>query len=137
MKRGLIGVLRVEKVLRFPARKSLNVCWWRVMWCACDVVLLVAMGEVGGGAFGGVFWLEVLYRFARGESGGVVNPLLFVGLCGVSLGYAWGGVGLQVLRGVGIVWVARNFVSASLPPCSLRMSDALCNVGVSWLVHIW
>ncbi len=80
MKRGLVGVLRVEKVLRLPARKSLDVYWWRVMWCACDVVLLVAIGEVGGGAFGGVFWLEVLYRFARGESGGVVNPLLFVGL---------------------------------------------------------
>ena len=78
MKRGLVGVLRVEKVLRLPARKSLDGCWWRIMWCACDVVLLVAMGEVGGGAFGGVFWLVVLLRFARGDGGGVVKPLFRV-----------------------------------------------------------
>ena len=96
---GLVGVVCFGKGLRLPARKSLGVCWWGAKWCACDCVFLVVLGEGGGGEFGGVFWFEVLYRLARGESGGVVNPLLFVGLCGVSLGYALGGVGMQNLGG--------------------------------------
>ncbi len=62
-------------------------------------------------------------------------PLFRVWLCGVSIGYALGGGVLWVVGEVGDVCASRNFESASLPPCSFRISDALCNVGVNWMVH--
>ncbi len=30
-----------------------------------------------------------------------------------------------------------NLVSASFPPCSLHMSEALCDVGMNCIVHSW
>jgi hypothetical protein len=45
------------------------------VWCAFGVLLLVTLGVVCVGGFGGVFWLGVLVRFARGDGGGVVMPL--------------------------------------------------------------
>jgi len=78
-----------------------------------------------------------LFIVARGDGGGVVMRLVRVWFCGISIGYALGGEVLWVLGEVGVVCASRNFVSASLPPCSLRMSDALCNVGVNWMVPSW
>ena len=68
---------------------------------------------------------------ARGDGGGVVMRLFRVWFSGIFIVYALGGEVLWVLGEVGVVCASRNFVSEILPPCSLRMSDALCNVGVN------
>jgi len=62
-------------------------------------------------------------------------PLFRVWLCGVSIGYALGGGVLWVVGEVEVICASRKFVSASFPPCSFRMSDALCNVGANWMAH--
>jgi hypothetical protein len=88
---GLGRVIRFGNVLRLPTRKTLDVCWWEGVWCDFGVLLLVTFGVVCVGGFGGVFWLGVLDRFARGDGGRVVMHLFRVWFCGGSLGYALGG----------------------------------------------
>jgi hypothetical protein len=63
-----------------------------------------------------------------------VMPLFFAWVCGMSIGYALGGVVWWLVGEVGAS-TSRNFVSSSLPPCSLRISEALCNAGVNWMVQ--
>ena len=80
--------------------------------------------------------MVVLPRFARGDGGvGCYASFPCLG-CGVSLGYALSCGVLWVVGEVGVICASRNFVSASLPPCSFRMSDALCTEGVNWMVQI-
>jgi hypothetical protein len=133
---GLGRVIRFGNVLRLPTRRILDVCWWEGVWCAVGDLLLVTLGVVCVGGFAGVFWLGVLPRFARGDGGGIVMPLFRVWLFGVSIGYALGGGVLWAVGEVGVICASRFFVSAGLSPCSFRMSDALCNEDVNWLVHI-
>ena len=77
---GLGRVMRFGNVLRLPARKTLDVCWWEGMWCDFGDLLLVTLGVVCVGEFGGVFWLGVLLRFARGD-GGVLLGVVKLGVC--------------------------------------------------------
>jgi hypothetical protein len=73
--------------------------------------------------------------FARGYGGGIVMPLFRAWVCGISIGYVLVGEVWWLVGEVGAIVTSRNFVSASLLPYSLRMSVALCGVGVNWMVH--
>ena len=67
---GLGRVMRFGSVLRLPAKKTFNMCWWEGVWCAFGALLWVTLGSVYVGKFGGVFWLGVLLRFAQGDGEG-------------------------------------------------------------------
>ena len=71
-----------------PARKTLDMGGWEGVWYASDALLCDTLGAVCVGGFGGMCWLGILMRFARGDGGGVVMPLVRVWVCGVSIGYA-------------------------------------------------
>jgi len=62
-------------------------------------------------------------------------PLFRVCVCEVSLWYMLGGEVWWLVGEICSIGTSRNFVSGCLPPCSFRMSDALCIVGVNWVVH--
>ena len=62
-------------------------------------------------------------------------PLFRAWVCGISIGHALGGEVSWLVGEIGAIGTSRTFVSASFPPCSLRMSEALCDVGVIWTMH--
>ena len=62
-------------------------------------------------------------RFARVDGAGAVMPLFRAWVCGISIGYALGGEVWWLVGEVGAIGTSRNFASACLPPCSLRMSE--------------
>ncbi len=72
-------------------------------------------------------------RFVRGVDGGVVMPLFCASICGVFINVL-GGEAWWLIWEVGAIGTSRKFTSACLPPCSLRMSDALCGMGEIWMV---
>ena len=63
---GRVGV-RFASILRLPARKTLDMSWWEGVWCAFGALLWVTLGAVCVGEFGGMFWLGILLRSARGD----------------------------------------------------------------------
>jgi len=128
-----VGRVRVRfgSVLQLPARKTLDIGGWEGVWYASNALLWVTLEAVCVGGFGGMFWLGILVRFARGDGRGVVISLFRAKVCGVSIRYALGGEVWWLVGVVGAIGTSRNFVSACLPPCSLRMSDALCGMGVN------
>ena len=79
--------------------------------------------------------MGILERFAMGDGGGVVMPLFCAWVSGISSGCMLGGEVWCFLGEVGAIGTLRNVVSVILPPYSLRMSEALCGVGVNWMVH--
>ena len=79
--------MRFGIVLRLPARKTLDMCGWEGVWYAFDTLLWVTLGVECVGGFGGMFWLGLFMRFAKGDGGGVVMPLFRAWVCGVSIGY--------------------------------------------------
>ena len=105
------------------------------VWYASEALMWVPLGSVCVGGFGGMFRMGILMRFGRGDDGGVVMPLFRAWVCGVSINVLGGEVWWLIWE-VGAIGSSRNFVSACLPPCSLRMPDALGGVGVNWMVHI-
>ena len=134
-----LGVGRVSVrfgiVLRLPAQKTLDMDGRGGVWYASDALMWVPLGAVCVGGSGGVLWLGILLRFARGDGGSVVMHLFLAWICGISIGYVLGGEVWWLVGEVVAIGTSRNFASASLPPCSLRMYGALCGVGVSWMVH--
>ena len=66
---GRVGV-RLGSVLRLPARRTLDMCWWEGVCWDFRAMLWVTLGAVCVGEFGGVFWWGILLRFARGDGGG-------------------------------------------------------------------
>ena len=65
---------------------------------------------------------------------GLLCPF-FSWVCGISIGCMLGGEVWWFVGKVEAIGTSRNFVSARLPPCSLRMPEALCDVGVNWMVY--
>ena len=87
---GRMG-LRFGSVIWLPVRKTLDMCWWAGVLRAFGVLSWLTLGAVCVGEFGGVFWLKILLRFARGDGGRAVMPLFRVWFCGVSIGFALDG----------------------------------------------
>jgi len=95
----------------------------------------VTLGVVCVDGYGGMFPLRILMCFAKGDVGVVVMSLFRAWVCRVSKGYVLHDEVWRLAGEVGAIDTSRNFVSTSLSPCSLRMSDALCGMGVNWMVH--
>ena len=93
------------------------------MWYASDALMWVPLGAVYVAGFGGVLWLDIFMRFARGGGVGVVMPLFRVWVCGISIGHVLGAEVWWLVGEVGAIGTSRNFASACLSPCSLRMSE--------------
>jgi hypothetical protein len=64
-------IMRFGSVLRLPARKTLDMCWWEGVWCVFGALLWDALWAECVGEVGGVSWLKLLFLFARGDGGGV------------------------------------------------------------------
>ena len=101
------------------------------MWCAFDVLLCILFGARCVGGFRGVLWVEILERFVRGDGGGVVVPLFRARISGLFSGCMLGGEVWWLVGEVQAIGASRNFAISSLPPCSVRISDAFCGVGVN------
>ena len=72
-----IGKVRVRFgiVLRLPARKTLDIGGREGVECAFGVLVWVPLGAWCVDGLGGVLWMGILGRFARGEGEGVAMPL--------------------------------------------------------------
>jgi hypothetical protein len=108
---------------------------WEGEWYSNDALLWVTLRAICVGGFRGMFWLGILVRIARGDGEGDVMHLFRAWVCGVFIGYALGSEVWWLVGEVGAIGTSRNLVSACLPPCSLRLFDALCGVGVNWMEH--
>ena len=79
-----------------------------------------------GVCFGYKYW-----GVLQGGDGWVVVPLFRVWVCRISSGCMLSGEVWWFGGELEAIGASRIFVSASLPPCSLRISAALCCVGVN------
>jgi hypothetical protein len=133
-----VGIVRVRFgiVLRQPARKTLGMGGREVVWYVSEAMLWVSLGEGRVGGFGCVFWMQILGRFSWGSDGGwVVVSLFRVWVCGIFGGCMLGGEVKWLGGELENIGISRIVVSASLPPCSLRIFAALFGVLVNSNVH--
>ena len=93
-----------------------------------------SLGAVCVGGFGCVLWLGY-YCVSQGVMvEGLLCLFSVLVFCEISLGCALGGEMWGLVGEVGVIGTLKNCLSVRLPLCSLRISEALCGVGVNWMV---